>query len=109
MFYIGGGFGIIWFICWQIFVSDEPTTHPFISLSEKVCILGHRKQPMSDIGKKRPPYLKILMTPSVWVLMTTDFCLSFSGYMILTEGPNFIDNILKKSILEVGNILYCSS
>ena len=56
---------------------------------------------MNEIGKKRPPYLKILMTPNVWVLMLTDFCISFGLYMILTEGPNFISNILDKDIFEV--------
>ena len=56
---------------------------------------------MNDIGKKVPPYLKILLTPNVWVLMLTDFCISFGLYMILTEGPNFISNILDKDIFEV--------
>ena len=56
---------------------------------------------MNEIGKKRPPYLQILLTPNVWVLMLTDFCISFGLYMILTEGPNFISNILDKDIFEV--------
>ena len=33
--------------------------------------------------------------------MLTDFCISFGLYMILTEGPNFISNILDKDIFEV--------
>ena len=35
--------------------------------------------------------------------MFTDFCISFGIYMILIEGPNFIDNILHKDILQVGD------
>ena len=86
---------------WFFFVSDDPEHHRFISTDEKEHILQQRKQPMNEIGKKRPPYLKILMTPNVWVLMLTDFCISFGLYMILTEGPNFISNILDKDIFEV--------
>ena len=101
VFYIGGSCGVIWCMFWFFFVSDDPEHHRFISTDEKEHILQQRKQPMNEIGKKRPPYLKILMTPNVWVLMLTDFCISFGLYMILTEGPNFISNILDKDIFEV--------
>ena len=101
VFYIGGGCGVIWVLCWQGLYSDDPTTHRFISKPEKEYILQHRKQPINDIGKKTPPYIKILLTPTVWVLMFTDFCISFGIYMILIEGPNFIDKILHKDILQV--------
>ena len=104
VFYIGGGCGILWFLCWQLLMSDDPTTQRFINTTEKEYILKHRKQPMNDIGRKRPPYLKILLTPTVWVLMFTDFCISFGIWMILIEGPSFIDNILNKDILEVHRI-----
>ena len=101
VFYIGGGCGILWCICWQLLVSDDPTTHKFIKDEERRYILENRKQPMNNIGSKNPPYLKILLTPTVWVLMFTDFCISFGIYMILIEGPNFIANVLDKDILEV--------
>ena len=101
VFYIGGGCGILWCLCWMLLVSDDPTTHKFIKEEERRYILENRKQPMNNIGSKNPPYLKILLTPTVWVLMFTDFCISFGIYMILIEGPNFIANVLDKDILEV--------
>ena len=82
-------------------MTDDPADHKWISTDEKEHIIQTRKQPMNDIGKKVPPYLKILLTPNDWVLMLTDFCISFGLYMILTEGPNFISNILDKDIFEV--------
>ena len=94
VFYIGGACGVVWSIFWQLLVSDDPTTHRFITPEEKEYILEHRKRPMNDIGMQWPPYIKILSTPSVWVLMLTDFCISFGLYMIIIEGPSFIDNIL---------------
>ena len=59
VFYIGGGCGIVWFLCWQLLMSDDPTTQRFINTTEKEYILKHRKQPMNDIGRKRPPYLQL--------------------------------------------------
>ena len=106
MFYISGGLGILWFLIWILVVSDDPSTQRFISETEKNYILKHRKQ-IDEIGKSRPPYLKILLTPSVWALMICDFARSFGAYMVIIEGPNFIDKVLNKDILEVNYpILY---
>ena len=87
-------------------MSDDPKTHRFITTKEKEYILEHRKRPMNEIGMQWPPYIEISSTPSVWVLMLTDFCISFGLYMIIIEGPSFIDNILNKDILEVR--YFCS-
>ena len=86
-------------------MSNDPTTQRFISIDEKRYILEHRKQQINTIGRKRPSYLKILFNPTVWALMFTDFCISFGCYMIVIEGPNFIDNILNKDIVEVCLLL----
>ena len=101
MFYISGGLGILWFMIWILVVNDDPSTQRFISETEKNYILKHRKQ-IDEIGKSRPPYLKILLTPSVWALMICDFARSFGAYMVIIEGPNFIDKVLNKDILEVN-------
>ena len=102
MFYISGGLGILWFMIWILVVNDDPSTQRFISETEKNYILKHRKQ-IDEIGKSRPPYLKILLTPSVWALMICDFARSFGAYMVIIEGPNFIDKVLNKDILEVNS------
>ena len=101
VFYITGGLAVLWFLTWQFFVGDDPTCQRFISANEKEYILAHRKLPVSGIGQKRPPYLKILLTPTIWVLSVCDFASAFGLYMIIIEGPNFIDNVLHKDILEV--------
>ena len=101
VFYLTGGFGILWFLIWQIVISNDPSVHGWISEDEKEYILKHRSQKINSIGEKRPPYLKILFTPSVWGLMACDFARSFGSYMIIIEGPNFINKVLNKDILEV--------
>ena len=72
-----------------------------MSTAEKDFILTHRKTSKDAIGAKRPPYLKIMLTPSVWVLALCDFANAFGAYMIIIEGPNFIKNILNMNIIEV--------
>ena len=104
VFYLSGGLGILWFLLWQIFISDDPSTHWCINEEEKCYILKHRKQTINLIGEKRPPYLKIISTPSIWGLMLCDFARSFGSYMIIIEGPNFINKVLNKDILEVMHI-----
>ena len=101
VFYISGGLGLVWCLMWFSFVSDDPSKQILISKEERGFIEGNRKNTNSIIGKRRPPYLRILFTPSVWGLMFCDFARSFGAYMIIIEGPNFIDKILHKDILEV--------
>lgn len=106
VFYISGGLGLVWCLMWFSFVSDDPSKQILISKEERGFIEGNRKNTNSIIGKRRPPYLRILFTPSVWGLMFCDFARSFGAYMIIIEGPNFIDKILHKDILEVEFRLY---
>ena len=94
----------MWFLTWTLFVSDDPENNKFLPLVEKEYILSHRKLPASGIGNKRPPYLNILLCPTVWVLAFCDFASTFGLYMVIIEGPSFINNVLHKNILEVYNI-----
>ena len=102
VFYLSGAFGTLWFITWIWFVNDDPSGQKCMSIAEKDFIMTHRKTSKGAIGAKNAPYLKIMLTPSVWVLAFCDFANAFGAYMIIIEGPNFIRNILNKDIVEVG-------
>ena len=85
----------------MLFVTDEPENHKLISVKEVEYIVAHRKIPASCFGKRRPPYLKILLNRTVWTLAFCDFASTFGLYMVVIEGPSFISNVLNKNILEV--------
>ena len=85
----------------MLFVTDEPENHKLISVKEVEYILTQRKIPTSCLGKRRPPYLKILLNRTVWTLAFCDFASTFGLYMVVIEGPSFISNVLNKNILEV--------
>ena len=106
VFYFGGAFGLVWFTIWLLFVTDEPKTHWFISNEEKTYILAHRQQTLGEIGARIPPYFQILMTPTVWIAMFSDFANSIASYMVIIEGPNFIKNILNQDIKSVSLDFY---
>lgn len=104
VYYLSGAFGLIWFVVWMMVITDEPTTHKLISRQELDYILANRQQTIGEIGGKKPPYLRILANPVVWVIMLCDFANSISSYMVIIEGPNFISNILGKDIRTVRTL-----
>jgi len=38
VFYVSGGLGLLWFICWIFLVYDTPAKHPTISIRERTYI-----------------------------------------------------------------------
>lgn len=38
VFYVSGGMGFIWMVCWAFLVYDTPAKHPTISIREKTYI-----------------------------------------------------------------------
>ena len=85
----------------MLFVTDDPENHKLISAKEVEYIVTQRKIPTSCFGKRRPPYLEILLNRTVWTLAFCDFASTFGLYMVVIEGPSFISNVLNKNILEV--------
>ena len=63
--------------------------------------LTNRQKTMGEIGTRNPPYLAILLTPTVWIAMFSDFANSIASYIVIIEGPNFFKNILQADISKV--------
>jgi len=38
VFYVSGGLGLLWYICWILLVYDTPAKHPTISIRERTYI-----------------------------------------------------------------------
>ena len=99
VFYVTGSVGTLWFILWMIFIRDDPDDHFLISETERDFILQNRAK--SDKAKGVPPYLSILSTLPVWVMIMCDFANGWGVFMLLTEGPNFFDKVLHQDIKSV--------
>ena len=106
---------IVWSIVWFFYVTDDPVNHGSITSEEKTYILENRG-PTSVSGQasdgeirqkmmKKTPFKKMILTPMVWVIMICEFANIWGILVMINEGPNFIDKILKRSISGVSKIM----
>ena len=99
VFYITSVITFVWFVMWIFFLTDLPEDDPFISQEEKQLIVEQRSFNPAQLEADRaipliPLVCDILKTPAVWVDMFGDFCNGFGMYVLLTEGPKFIKNVV---------------
>ena len=87
VYYFGGAFGLVWLAMWAVLVTDDPKNHWFISGEERKHIVETRTQTLGKIGVCTPPYLEILLTPTVWIAMLCDFANSWSGLLCIVSLP----------------------
>lgn len=94
VFYVTGASGIIWFVLWALLVHDGPGTHPAISQGEREFL---QISSTEDINTRRPgkiPWGDIATSVPVWAIIATHVTQSFGYYVLLTELPNYMKNVL---------------
>ena len=80
------------------------------SSEEKNYILENRGGEMAD-GEmiqretRKTPFKEMILTPMVWIIMLCEFANIWGILVMINEGPNFIDKILKRSISGVSKII----
>jgi len=99
VFYSTSAITVLWFVAWTFFYFDLPEDDPYISEEEKKYIISTRSfNPAQQEEDLKTPIIPltwdIIKTPAVWVCMCCDFCNGFGLYVLITEGPDFIANIL---------------
>lgn len=95
VFYIFGALGVVWTICWWIFVYDSPATHPWISEAEKTYIEGSIGK---ALNRSRPPWGKIFTSSAVWAIVAAHVANNWGLYVFLTCLPTYMKEILKFNI-----------
>ncbi len=108
VFYITGGLGTLWCLIWWLLFTDEPSEHPFTPREEVEFIESHRGRirTAADVqgAGKRPPYLAILSSPAMWSVIVCEIANGWGIFMIITEGPNFISQVLGLNITAVRSL-----
>ena len=104
MFYITGGLGIVWYLFWFLLVTDEPKDHRWIRQKEVEYIESNRPKVKEHSGV--PPYCQILMCPAVWTIMACDFANGWGLFVLLNDGPTFVDKVLHQDITAVCILYY---
>ncbi|XP_012266659.2 putative inorganic phosphate cotransporter isoform X2 [Athalia rosae] len=104
VFYIEGALSLIWCIGWAFIVQDSPESQTrFITQGEKDYIATSLGQSQSKAGtKKKPPvpWRQVITSLPFLAILVSHVCSNFGWYMLLTELPTFMNQILKFNMNE---------
>ncbi|XP_054758596.2 sialin-like isoform X1 [Lytechinus pictus] len=101
LFYVLGTVGCIWFVLWCVFVSSQPSNHRWISRQEREYLENNLKI-QSKISNKSIPWLSILSSPVVWVLMLCQLIQGWGLFTIVTNLPLYYTKGLGLSVEQAG-------
>lgn len=93
VFYLCGGAGCLWAVCWFLFVSDDPRTHRRISKEERDYIINSIGPQGTGHGWS-VPLLPMLLSVPLWAIIVTQMCGNWTYYTLLTSLPTYMDVIL---------------
>nr|CAG4638404.1 EOG090X04X8 [Cyclestheria hislopi] len=91
IFYVFGGFALLWCILWFVFVKESPAEDRFISKEELDYItscLG-----TSSNHHKSVPWKAILTSLPVWSTVVAHFAENWGFYTMLTQLPTFLNDV----------------
>jgi MFS family permease len=104
LFFVTGGIGFVWLICWQIWFA-KPEDTAWLGDAERQKIIaerGARKADFDSTGEK-PGLLKLLGSgPSLWGVALTQGCNVYSQYLFLTWLPSYLQSSRGLSIITTG-------
>ncbi|XP_070174957.1 sialin-like [Littorina saxatilis] len=100
-FYVPGAVGFLWCVLWIIFAADTPEQNRFISDIEKQYIqfsIGSR----STSIRKATPWKAMFTSRGMWAIMVAHMCGNYGAYMLLTQIPTYMKEVLKFDIKANG-------
>ncbi|KAG5898927.1 hypothetical protein JTB14_007962 [Gonioctena quinquepunctata] len=103
IFYCGGVFGLLWFLCWMAFAAESPEEDSRISRQE----LKYITDSLSGTYTKkelRIPWSSFATSAPVWAIALASFSETWGSYTLITELPKFIKSELNFDLDTVGFI-----
>ncbi|KAF1472906.1 putative small intestine urate exporter, partial [Megadyptes antipodes antipodes] len=101
VFYIFGGVGCAWCLCWFLLVYEDPAHHPWINAGEQEYIVSLLAHQGSSHGCSLPLVAMAKSLP-LWAITIACFCTDWLFYMLLTSMPMFMSNVLHFDLRENG-------
>lgn len=108
VFYIFGLVGFLWCCLFVFYARNSPGEMPGITQIEKDYIeksLGVYGQTDEDRKKSRQstkPWKKIFTSGAVWAILLANACGNYGAYMIMTQIPTYMKDVLKFDIKSNG-------
>ncbi|KAI8483867.1 hypothetical protein Bbelb_383940 [Branchiostoma belcheri] len=100
VFYIPGSFVAAWLVAWVLLAYDSPSKHPRILEKEQKYIedgIGMKTQQKLPV-----PWRQVLTSLPVWALIVGQFSSLWGTYLLLTQLPNYMKNVLGFNIRTNG-------
>jgi MFS family permease len=98
-FYSFAALGLLWYVVWQPKVSSSPELSPRVSASELRTI---RSGADASAPSTRPPLSALLGSSAVWAIIVCHFCNNWSGYVLLSWLPTYLNDRLGVDLASVG-------
>lgn len=98
IFYVSGGFTLVWTLCWAIFGASSPAVCSRISIEERKFI---ETMPGSSHTRLRTPWPSILCSVPVIALVIVHSTQCWGFWTLLTETPSFLQQIFHFDIKTV--------
>ncbi|GAB0100079.1 MFS domain-containing protein [Sergentomyia squamirostris] len=100
IFYIFGGFGVVWYALWTYFVKRNPASDPRITVEEKNYIESN----LDTSGSHRIPWISMITSKAMIAFVIVVACDGLSGYVYITESPTYVNDVLKSDLGTTGVI-----
>ncbi|XP_071814187.1 sialin-like [Apostichopus japonicus] len=93
VFYFSGIAGIVWCLMWFPLAYNSPSSHPWISETEKEYIMESLKWNKRAKQRHKVPWSSLLLSIPVWSALICQVCSEFGFFLFLAETPTYFSNI----------------
>ncbi|XP_014220844.1 putative inorganic phosphate cotransporter isoform X1 [Trichogramma pretiosum] len=102
VFYVFGGFGVVWFIFFQLLCYNNPREHPYISEKEAKFLHDRMNEHTSQRAPGPVPWRAILTSAPLWALLVAQIGHDWGFYTMVTDLPKYMHSVMRFRIEENG-------
>lgn len=99
VFYIFGAAGVVWFVFWQLLVTNTPQSHPTITDAELALI---EASAASAERPERVPWRALFSSTAIWAIIINHFCANWGFYVLLAWLPSYFKTAWGLSLTGAG-------
>eukprot|EP00892_Ulva_mutabilis_P007554 jgi/Ulvmu1/5170/UM021_0187.1 len=100
VFYIFGGFGVVWWLIWTFRASSTPAESKTINPAELKFITANTTVSKGSVDQI--PWRKLLSRKEVWAIILSHFCHNWGVFILLTWMPTYYADVLGFDLASAG-------
>uniref|UniRef100_A0A2H8TPE6 Putative inorganic phosphate cotransporter n=2 Tax=Melanaphis sacchari TaxID=742174 RepID=A0A2H8TPE6_9HEMI len=103
VFYVSGGLGLLWYICWTLLVYDTPAKHPTISIRERIYIENCLGNTIQTRSKPLPiPWKSLIFSKALLINLVTQGGGIWGLFTLTAQAPSYFNFVLGLNIKQTG-------